>query len=107
MRIWNLKENIQETVLTGHSGLITSVSVTNDLKYIISASIDKTLRIWDFHTRIQIGILKTMTSLFTIIIMTDDNKYIVAGLSNSTYSVWKATKIISRYYIDKKVNFLN
>ena len=47
IRIWNLLETTQETVLNGHSSSVWSVALTSDNKYIISVSSDKTIRIWN------------------------------------------------------------
>ena len=57
IRIWNLLQKTQETVLKGHSSIVLSVTVTSDNKYIISSSgninysrynSDNTVRIWNF-----------------------------------------------------------
>ena len=45
IRIWNLLEKTQESVLQGHSKQVTTVAATSDNKYIISSSLDKTIRI--------------------------------------------------------------
>ena len=47
VRIWNLLEKTQETVLQGHNYHVTRVIVTCDNKYIISGSKDKSIRIWN------------------------------------------------------------
>ena len=46
LRIWNLMEGRQETVLTDHRDTVFSVALTNDNQYIISGSKDNTIRIW-------------------------------------------------------------
>ena len=48
IRIWNLLEKTQETILQGHTDSVWTVAVTSDNKYIISGSSDKTIRIWKF-----------------------------------------------------------
>ena len=45
IRIWNLLEKRQETVLQGHLNGVDSVAVTSDNKYIVSGSFDNTIRI--------------------------------------------------------------
>ena len=45
IRIWNLLERRQETVLNGHTEGVTSVVVTNDNKYVLSGSEDCTIRV--------------------------------------------------------------
>ena len=43
IRIWNILEKRQETVVERHLIKVASVAVTNDNKYIISGSSDKTI----------------------------------------------------------------
>ena len=45
IRIWNLLEKRQETVLQGHTSYVNTLVLTSDNKYIISSSYDKTVRI--------------------------------------------------------------
>ena len=45
IRVWNISENTQETVLEGDTGYINSLAITNDNKYIVSGSNDNTVRI--------------------------------------------------------------
>ena len=47
IRVWNLSEKKQETVLQGHLGGINSVAVTSDKKHIVFGSYDKTIRVWN------------------------------------------------------------
>ena len=44
MRIWNFAELRQEADLEGHSDRITCVVISNDNKFIVSSSEDKTVR---------------------------------------------------------------
>ena len=45
VNIWNFKERILEANLQGHTLDITKVLITNDNKFIISGSYDKTIRL--------------------------------------------------------------
>ena len=57
IRIWNLLEKRQETVLQGHTSPVLTVAVTSDNKYIVSGSLDKTIRIWNLLEKRQETIL--------------------------------------------------
>ena len=43
--------------MQGHQGSVSSVAVTNDNKYIISGSLDKTLRVWNIMQKEQVALL--------------------------------------------------
>ena len=45
IRLWNILEKTQETVLEGHTDFVTTIVVTTDNNYIVSGSEDNTIRI--------------------------------------------------------------
>jgi WD domain, G-beta repeat. len=45
VQIWNLNEKNFETTLKSHTAGVTTVAVTSDNQYIISAGKDKTIRV--------------------------------------------------------------
>ena len=47
IRVWNLLQKTQETVLNGHTDAVNSVLVTSNNKFVISGSSDKTIRVWN------------------------------------------------------------
>ena len=64
--------------LIGHTGSVSSVAVTFDGKYAISASGDCTHRIWNLERGIEIVTLKGHNSLPSKIVITPDGKYAVS-----------------------------
>ena len=50
VRIWGAYDGKHERTITGHKQGISDVSWSQDSKYLVSASDDKTLRIWEAST---------------------------------------------------------
>jgi COMPASS component SWD3 len=50
VRIWGAYDGKHERTITGHKQGISDVSWSQDAKYLVSASDDKTLRIWEAST---------------------------------------------------------
>ena len=52
--------------MQGHQGSVSSVGVTNDNKYIISGSLDKTLRVWNIIGRKQEALISFDQNVLTL-----------------------------------------
>ena len=89
IRIWNLLEKRQETVLQGHTDSVWTVAVTSDNKYIVSGSRDKTIRIWNLLEKKQETVSQGHTSCVNSVAVTSDNKYIISGSKDKTIRIWK------------------
>ncbi|MFM6139741.1 MAG: WD40 repeat domain-containing protein, partial [Sphaerospermopsis kisseleviana] len=48
IKIWDISTGEVLQTLTGHSGVVNSISLSADGKVIASGSSDKTVRIWQF-----------------------------------------------------------
>ena len=68
-------------------GNVTSIALTSDSKYIVSASTDKTIRLWNFHEKTQESILYDHTEWIRCVVITRDNKYIISG-GDKTVRIW-------------------
>lgn len=80
IRIWNLKDEQQISLLQGHTETVNSLAWTSDNQFIISGSNDKTIRIWNITKKRQRGsVLKGHESRVSSIAITNDNKFIVSG----------------------------
>ena len=87
LRVWNLQEKRQETVMRGHASYVTSIAITNN-KYVISGSNDKTVRVWSLQKKCQEAVLQGHTNSVTSVAITNDNKQIVSGSSDRTVRIW-------------------
>ena len=72
-----------------HTSSFRTVEMTNDNKYIISCSEDKTIRIWNLSEKKKLwGHTFSIRSITVI----SDNKYIVSGSWDKTIRVWSLLK---------------
>ena len=53
IRIWNILQKTQESVLQGHTSSVLTLAVTSDNKYIVSSSKDNKIRIWKLLNKLQ------------------------------------------------------
>ena len=94
MRIWNLKEKTEDSVLTGHTLSVNTVAITRDNKYIISGSgvyietADATVRIWDFGNRRLEATLAGHNAAVLCVTITNDSRYIFSGSWDNTLRIW-------------------
>ena len=83
----------------GHTNSVSSVTVTSDYKYIISASLDKSIKIWNFTSHKVVGVISNLyQSIFSTITVSKDNNYLISGSSNGriiVYSMESGTEIAS------------
>ncbi|MEO9533019.1 MAG: caspase family protein [Crocinitomicaceae bacterium] len=52
--VWDVEKNVEIAVLTGHTGIVTSVDFHPTLPILVSTSYDQTSRIWDFKKKIEL-----------------------------------------------------
>jgi WD40 repeat protein len=91
--LWNpipqvLKIMQAKKLLRGIDNVIFDVSVTPDMKLLISASADKDLILWDLNTGQPIRTLKGHTDCVYAVSMTPDGKFAVSGSLDETCIVW-------------------
>ena len=79
--------------LTGHQGLVRSVAVTPDGRYIVSGSEDMTVRVWERDTGKEVQKLTGHQSGVTSVAVTPDGRYIVSGSEDKTVRVWSNDKL--------------
>ena len=53
VRVWNLEYKRQEAVLQGHTSQVDTVIITDDNKYVLSRSLDKTVIVWNLQDKRQ------------------------------------------------------
>jgi WD40 repeat protein len=75
--------------LTGHKGVVTSVAVTPDGRYIVSGSFDQTVRVWERDTGKEVQKLTGHEGVVLSVAVTPDGRYIVSGSADQTVRVWE------------------
>ena len=58
MRIWNLKDNTQESVFQNHCSFDSSIAITGDNKYIVFGGAHSTVGIWNLKDKSQEAALR-------------------------------------------------
>ncbi|MBQ2097815.1 MAG: PD40 domain-containing protein, partial [Bacteroidales bacterium] len=77
--------------LVGHTDYVTSASFSPDGRYIVSASVDRTVRIWDAKTGQQVGNpLEGHTAYVNSASFSPDGRYIVSASYDKTVRIWDA-----------------
>jgi WD40 repeat protein len=91
---------VPEHKLIGHTGLVLSVAVSPDGKWIASGSADKMVKIWDLQTGKIQATLRGHTDIVKSVAITPDGKQILSGSADSAILLWdlvthkKAAKLI-------------
>ncbi|WNL35109.1 WD40 repeat domain-containing protein (plasmid) [Arcobacter cryaerophilus gv. pseudocryaerophilus] len=75
-------------ILDGHSDSVSNLTISEDGKYIISGSVDKTIKIWDFKTSECLRTLEGHVDAISIVTISKDGKYIVSGSKDKTIKIW-------------------
>ena len=78
--------------MQGHTDYVFTVAVTEDDKYIISGTDDKTIRIWNLLEKRQESVLEGNTDSIKCVAVTSDYKYFVSGSVDKTIRVWNLLK---------------
>ena len=74
--------------LEEHKKAVRSVSLSNDNKYIVSGSDDKTIKIWDFKKGNCLNSLKGNKRGLRSVSISNDSKYIVSTSGDRTIKIW-------------------
>ena len=78
-------------VLQGHTSSVRSVAFSQDGRYIVSGSGDRTIRVWNAQTGDQVGSpLEGHTDSIWSVAFSQDGRYIVSGSADRTIQVWNA-----------------
>jgi WD40 repeat protein len=97
VRLWDLMTGQQLHVLTGHTGMITSVAMSPDARWIASAagtpysdgaSVDETVRIWNSHSGQIERVLAGHKDRVNAVSFSSDGKLLASGSSDKTIKLW-------------------
>lgn len=73
----------------GHSDTVTSIKLTSDGQYLVSASYDNTVKIWDFYQGDLIRTLRGHSSWIISVSLTPDDDKIISSDLDGTIKIWE------------------
>ncbi|XP_013789989.1 notchless protein homolog 1-like [Limulus polyphemus] len=76
------------TRMTGHQQLVNDVKFSPDLRFIASASFDKSIKLWDAKTGKYLAALRGHVQAVYQISWSADSRLLVSGSADSTLKVW-------------------
>jgi WD40 repeat protein len=74
----------------GHTGLVSSVDMSNDMKTIISGSQDKTIKVWDAHTGDLLKTISDHNGGVNDVEFNPANNQFASCSADSTIKIWDA-----------------
>jgi WD40 repeat protein len=90
--MWDVETKAVIRALRGHRGRVSSVLFSEDERFIISASYDKTIHIWNSETGETIATLEGHRGPVTSVSLSPDNTHIVTGSWDETVRIWDINK---------------
>lgn len=75
----------QSSILRGHTKTVSSLCVSPNGDYVLSASADSTIRIWDINTGKCVEMLKGLWA----VAMSPDGKYFASLSNDNSFCVWE------------------
>ena len=79
VRIWNVQEQKEESLLRAHTEAVFSVPVSEDNRFIVSGSSDNTVRIWRVLEKTEECVLKGHTGTIRPVALSSDCRLVVSG----------------------------
>ena len=89
----------------GHQGWISSLAFSNDNKYLISGSYDKSVSLWNliYKKKTETFYCKSYVSCISI---TDDVRYFAAGCSDGTINIWDFKNNYQCFQVNAHLGYL-
>ena len=86
------KEPKEVQQLRGHTGQINDVFFSQDGRFAVSTSYDKTAKLWDAGSWRTIATLSGHTAPVKLAFFSPDTKYVVTAADDNTARIWETTK---------------
>ena len=97
VRIWDIKsDNPEESLreLNGHERAVTCVAISDDGRWIVSGSLDRTARVWDWTATdpaSSVIILRGHENWIDTVAISPDSRWLVTGVHGGRARVWDRT----------------
>lgn len=83
---------------------VSSVIISRDGRYIITASFDKDIRVWEMLTGECIRILKGHSRAVKSVCISSNNQYVISSLNDKTIQVWDFKSGMCKMVIEGHIN---
>jgi WD40 repeat protein/serine/threonine protein kinase len=75
--------------LDGHSSSVTSAALSNDRKWGLSGSVDRTLRLWELNSGKCLRTLEGHRGEVTSVVLSGDGQWALSGSADCTLRLWE------------------
>ncbi|PSB26485.1 NB-ARC domain-containing protein [Stenomitos frigidus] len=89
LRLWDLEQGVCLRTLTGHTGMVWTVSVHPQGDRFASASFDQSIKIWDLATGICLQTLLGHTAEVTSVSFSPDGQWLASSSNDRTIRLWE------------------
>ncbi len=86
--VWDLAADRQLLSFEGNSGLVSSIAISSNGRYVLLGSWDNVARLWDLETGMQIRQLIGHTDDIRRVGFSSDNRFMVTGSRDGSARVW-------------------
>ncbi len=84
---WDINEGREIRTLTGHTGIVSSISVSADGKLMASGSYDGTVRLWDLEKGQTVHVFPNLGAVWAVALSPDGRRLAAAG-ENHQIRLW-------------------
>ncbi len=89
IKMYHMLSNKVVKTLDGHTDAVNDIELSNDGKWLVSGSNDKTARIWSVATGKQVRILPVDCWKVTTVDISKDSKYVTTGCNDGSIKIWE------------------
>lgn len=86
-------KNFRFSSALGHGGDVNSVVITQNEKFLVSGSSDKTIKLWELVVVKKCELLKRHSSSVNSVVISADGKYIISGSIDKTIKLWAPASV--------------
>lgn len=88
IRIWDIKSRKSPRVIEGHSSMISTITMSQNLGFLASASDDKTLKIWDIRSGKCVRTLGKFSHPIQSVAFSPDSLLLASGSASGSIELW-------------------
>jgi WD40 repeat protein/serine/threonine protein kinase len=86
--LWEVATGHCRATFEGHDGAVTSVALTADGRFVLSASTDTTLKLWDSSTGACLRTFHGHGDAISAVAVSPDGRFAISGSADRTLKLW-------------------